>query len=200
MVIKKGSAVGAVVVLMLCVAVYLNWSYTRPPEEDLTAAKETEETGKILGESKLVENTQEEDLEETKKESSEGEDKANEEEGADTGYFARARLTRQRARDEAMSILKETAADQKVDEKSRDKASTELASMAAAAVRESRIENLIMAKGYTDCVVSISDQKVTVVVKAPADGLKDQDAAKIADIVMDEAAVDASQIKIIETN
>ncbi len=195
MVIKKGSAVGAVVVLMLCVAVYLNWSYTRTPEEDLSVASDAE-AGKILGQAQLVESPD-------ASEDSTGSEAADENPSAaedDSGYFARARLTRQRARDEAMSILKETAADEKVDAQSRDKAAADLSAMAAAAVRESRIENLIVAKGYQDCVVSISDNKVTVVVKSPADGLKDQDAAKIQDIVMDEASVSADQIKIIETH
>ena len=193
MVIRKGSAVGAVVVLMLCVAVYLNWSYTKTPE-DLTVASDVE-AGKILGEAQLVEGSQAEDA----SGSQVAADGTVSDTQQDSGYFARARLTRQRARDEAMGILKETAADEKVVQASRDKAAEELSSMAVAAVRESRIENLIVAKGYTDCVVSISDDSVSIVVKTPSGGLKAQDAAKIQDIVMSEATVTADKIKIIET-
>ncbi|MCX7615100.1 MAG: SpoIIIAH-like family protein [Clostridiales bacterium] len=192
MVIKKGSAVGAVVVLMLCVAVYLNWSYSRS-SEDLSAASDVE-AGKILGEAQLVE--EQTDGNSTTKDAT---DKTKEDEKADSQYFARARLTRQRARDEAMNILKETAANQKIEQTARDKASEELTSMASTAMREARIENLIVAKGYTDCVVSINDTGISVVVKSPSGGLKAQDAAKIQDIVMGEVTVSAEKIKIIET-
>ena len=71
--------------------------------------------------------------------------------------------------------------------------------MAQSAVKESRIENLIIAKGYKDCVVFINDNGVNVIISKLADGLQDSDVARITEIVMDEAGVDASKIKIIET-
>ena len=56
MIIKRKSAVYSVIALMLCVAVYLNWSYQRD-------GGDTGEVGefddpKILGESQLVDKTE----------------------------------------------------------------------------------------------------------------------------------------------
>ena len=51
--IKKRGAVLAAVVLMLSVAVYLNWSYTKGETEELLVSNQAE-TGKTLGEAKLV--------------------------------------------------------------------------------------------------------------------------------------------------
>ena len=62
---------------------------------------------------------------------------------------------------------------------------------------EAQIENLVIAKGYTDCVAFISEGGVSVVVSAVEGGLQDADAARITEIVMDETGVPASQIKII---
>ena len=46
---KKKSAVYSVVALMLCMAVYLNWSYTKErPDPEYNAAGEFEDS-KILG-------------------------------------------------------------------------------------------------------------------------------------------------------
>ena len=58
MVAKKKSAVYSVVALMLCMAVYLNWSYTKDrPDAEYNEAGEFEDS-KILGEAKLVDETE----------------------------------------------------------------------------------------------------------------------------------------------
>ena len=71
--------------------------------------------------------------------------------------------------------------------------------MAQSAMREARIENMVIAKGYRDCVVFINDNGVNVIVAKPEGGLKDADIARIKDIVMGEAGVTADLIKIVAT-
>ena len=63
---------------------------------------------------------------------------------------------------------------------------------------EAQIENLVIAKGYADCVAFISDGGVSVVVSATENGLQDADVARIVEIVNGETGVPASQITIIE--
>lgn len=181
---KKRGAIYSVVALMLCVAVYLNWYYTKTGE-DYGSATDFQADGKVLGESILVDNVKEEAK--TAEESNGGE------------YFSQARLSRQQARDEAVSILTQTAESETATEEARTAASTGIKLMADNAVVESRIENLVIAKGYADCVAFVNDDGVNVIVAKTENGLADADVAKIRDIVLSEAKVTADLIKIIET-
>ena len=71
---------------------------------------------------------------------------------------------------------------------------------AAYTLAEAQIENMITAKGYTDCVVFMADDGVSVVVSAGEDGLQTEDIAKITDIVKQETELTADCIKILEVN
>ena len=181
---KKRGAIYSVVALMLCLAVYLNWYYTKT-DEDYGNATDYQADGKVLGESVLVNNMEQD-----------GEDGLAAQ--TDTEYFSQARLSRQQARDEAVSILTRTAESETSTEEARTAASTGIQVMADNAVVESRIENLVIAKGYVDCVAFVNDNGVNVIVSKTENGLTDTDVAKIRDIVISEASVNADAIKIME--
>ena len=85
---KKKGAIYSVVALMLCVAVYLNWYYTKT-DEDYGGATDYQADGKVLGESILVNGTET--------------DSNAEKPAAGSEYFSQARLSRQQARDEAVA-------------------------------------------------------------------------------------------------
>ena len=181
---KKRGAIYSVVALMLCLAVYLNWYYTKT-DEDYGNATDYQADGKVLGESVLVNNLE-----------TDGEDGLSAEQSGE--YFSQARLSRQQARDEAVSILTRTAENAASTEEARTAASTGIQVMADNAVVESRIENLVIAKGYVDCVAFVNDNGVNVIVSKTENGLTDTDVAKIRDIVISEASVTADAIKIME--
>ena len=63
---------------------------------------------------------------------------------------------------------------------------------------EAQIENLVIAKGYTDCVAFIGEDGLSLAVAAPEGGLTEADTAKIVDVVNQTAGFTADQIKIIE--
>ena len=97
----KRNTVVATMVLLVCAAVALNWKYTGEQ-----AADAVEETGtKILGEATLVSGQED------------GGEAGTDEEAVYTGgdYFASARLTRQQARDNAISLLQEAAQQEEAD-------------------------------------------------------------------------------------
>ncbi len=175
---KKRGAIYSVVALMLCLAVYLNWYYTDTGEAQQQA------DGKVLGESILVDNMEPESGTENQ---------------AAGEYFSQARLSRQQARDEAVNILTTTVTSETATEEARTAASTGIQVMADNAVVESRIESLVIAKGYADCVTFVNDNGINVIVAKTEQGLTDTDVAKIRDIVISEASVTADAIKIIET-
>ena len=180
--VKRNLVVGTMAVLV-CAAVGLNWKYSTQE-----ALQQAEETGtKILGEATLVSGQEGTELAEDTV--YEGDD-----------YFASARLTRQQARDSALAILQDALANEDLDETMRADNSQAIQTLASATVSEAQIENLVTAKGYSDCVAFISDESVSVVVSATESGLTDADVAKITEIVTDETGCAASQVKIIEAS
>ena len=62
--------------------------------------------------------------------------------------------------------------------------------------KEGNIENLLKAKGFSDVLVYITDDSVSVTVKT--EGLTTADTAKIFDIVVAETGISSEKIKIIE--
>ena len=63
---------------------------------------------------------------------------------------------------------------------------------------ETQIENLLLAKDFSECVVYITDEGITVAVPAPADGLSTAQVATITDTIVKETDYTAPQIKGIE--
>ncbi|WP_297197869.1 SpoIIIAH-like family protein [uncultured Flavonifractor sp.] len=187
----KRNAVVAAVVLFVCGAVYLNWSYQK---------EQTEDVGKTLGEAELVSmQTADPLLSASPNPSATPAASPDPSTNAQSsGYFDAARLNRQEARDSALSILQDAAADESATETIKAETSAAIQTLADYTVSEAQIENLVTAKGYADCVAFISDGSVSVVVSASADGLTDADVARITEIVTGETGIEASNIKIIE--
>lgn len=185
----KRNAVVAAIALFVCAAVYLNWNY----EQEAQA-------GKTLGQSTMVGGETEDPL------LSDGSGTAGVGGTADdTGtasassdYFATARLNRQQARDSALSLLQDAAAREDADETVKEQVNETIQTMADYTVTEAQIENLVVAKGYTDCVAFIGENSLSLAVSAPEGGLVEADTAKIVDVVNQAAGFTADQIKIIE--
>ena len=168
--IKKRGAVYGVIALLLCVAVYLNWSYVDAPEELLVAEQAGADSEETAG-------------------TTEGED-----------YFATSRLTREQARDEAVSTLKELSESEEADQTAKDEAAAQISALAEDSVAEANIESMIRAKGYEDAVVMIGDEGVNVVVAAPEGALQATDVTVIMDFVVSETDAAAGQINVVEAS
>ncbi|MBM6665803.1 SpoIIIAH-like family protein [Flavonifractor plautii] len=187
----KRNAVVAAVVLFVCGAVYLNWSYQKG---------QSEEAGKTLGEAELVSMQSADPLLQASPAPSANPSASPAPTATDksSGYFDTARLNRQQARDSALSILQEAAADTNATETMKAETGEAIQTLADYTVSEAQIENLVTAKGYADCVAFISDGSVSVVVSATEEGLTDADVARITEIVTDETGLEASAITIIQ--
>ncbi|MCD7821994.1 MAG: SpoIIIAH-like family protein [Clostridiales bacterium] len=210
----KRNAVVAAIVLFVCVAVYLNWSYD---QSDTAMGDSSVSAGKTLGEAELVNSDSQILLSDSSADGSASaessaestlatedgewaEDALGEEElAADTdSYFDTARLNREEARDSALSILQETVDDPEADETAVSAAAESITAMASATLQESEIESLVLAKGYTDCVAFIGDNSVSVVVSAGGAELAAEDVAVVTDIVCGETDFSASSVKVIQ--
>ncbi len=186
----KRNVIVAAIVLFVCGAVYMNWSYNK---QEMVA-------GKTLGEAALVGAKGEND----QKAAAGNEAKENQTDKTQQGtpakesaYFSEARLNRQQARDSAMSLLQQAAKDEKASKETIEEANQAIQTMASYTLTEAQIENLVVAKGYTNCVAFLNDNGIDVVVSGAANGLTDTDVAKIGEIVMEQTGLKADQIKII---
>ena len=190
----KRNAVIVAIVLFVGAAVYLNWSYNQSGTADADA--DAQGSAKILGQASLVNGEEEEDSLLTDGDTQADDTTAQ----TDTGYFATARLNRQQARDSALELLQEAAADEAAEQTVIDEANQSIQTMAAYTLSEAQVENLVVAKGYTDCICFINDNSASVVVASTESGLTETDIARIAEIVTEETGLSVGQVKIIEAD
>ncbi|MGO5022519.1 SpoIIIAH-like family protein [Lawsonibacter sp. LCP25S3_G6] len=191
----KRNAVVAAIALFICAAVYLNWSYGQEAQ-----------AGKTLGQSAMVGGNTNDPLVSGDSSAQTGSTDAAQSGDTQTSaqtetgseYFATARLNRQQARDSALSLLQDAAAREDADETVKTQVNDTIQTMADYTVTEAQIENLVIAKGYTDCVAFIGEDALSLAVAAPEGGLTEADTAKIVDVVNQSSGFTADQIKIIE--
>ena len=199
----RRNAVVAAIALFVCAAVYLNWSYEQQQAETgKTLGESTMVDGKtgdpLLGDNKTQTGTQTGSPDQSGAQTQDGQDSNKPASAAVSSYFATARLNRQQARDSALSLLQDAASGEEADQTMRDQANESIQTMADYTVTEAQIENLVVAKGYTDCVAFIGEAALSLAVAAPEGGLTDVDTARIIDVVGQVSEFTASQIKIIE--
>ncbi len=189
----KRNIVAATVLLFVCAAVYLNWKYA----SGLPDGAATDVGQKILGESTLVSGG----AQTGEEESGAGETSGVEETSSDAGddYFASARLSRQQARDSAIALLREAAESETADVAVANEAAETIQVLAGYALAEAQIENLVTAKGYSECVAFMGDGAISVVVEKEG-GLQAEDVAKITEIVLSETDYTTDQITVLEAN
>ena len=173
--IKRNITIASVL-LLVCAAVYLNWSYNnRWGEADSAMVKAEDAAMKAANEAYEAANTK-----------------------SSSGYFAEARLNRQVSREEAMKLLEEASKKDGASKETIDAAMKSISAMANYSMSETQLENKLIAKDFTDCVVYMSEDKITVAVPAPADGLSEAAVARITETVTSETDYQAALLNIIE--
>lgn len=115
-------------------------------------------------------------------------------------YFENARYTRQKTRDEAISVLNTVINNQNADEEAKKTASDNINNYAVSSEKESKIENLVASKGFEECVAFVGTDNASVVVKIGEEGLSSAQASQITDIIVSETGFKTDVIKIIEMN
>lgn len=114
----------------------------------------------------------------------------------DDGYFDAAVLNRDRARDEAIEVLSTVAQSDSALDEVKSKAEADIAAIAAAIEAESNIEELVKAKGFTECVAVINGELASVIVRS--DGLLPSEVAQITEIVFEQSGILPINLNIIE--
>jgi len=199
----KRNAVIVTVLLFVCAAVYLNWSYNKK-EKSGVAADEAMNKAASAAESESSSSQASADAEGGAQDAAgaDGETGGLYYTGGDTEtgtseYFAEARLERKNARDEAAATLQTVAGTTGASQETIDGALGQMTQIAKWTEEEAEVENLVKSKGFTDCVVYMTEDSVSVTVAAQ-EGLSNAGVAKITDIVNSETGYTPDQLKIIE--
>lgn len=148
-------------------------------------AKDTlkNESGKILGNSVLVDNnTSADDVIAT--------------ENDPDDFFAASVINRQNTRGEALEVLKEITENPDVLPDAKEDALTNIAAIVNDMNAEANIETLIKAKGFTDCVTVISGDKCSIIIKS--EGLLANEITQIVEIVYEQSGIFPKNTKVIE--
>ncbi|MDO4815385.1 MAG: SpoIIIAH-like family protein [Bacillota bacterium] len=168
------------VLIFVCTAVYLNWSYNNSWGKADDAMVKAEDDAMMKAEEAYA----------AKKGSGK----------AASDYFAEARLNRQVSRDEALELLETAAASDAASQDTIDSAMSAISAMANYSMQETQLENLLIAKDFSDCVVYMTDDSITVAVPAPAEGLSAAAVARITETITAETNYAASQLNVIEVS
>ncbi len=114
-------------------------------------------------------------------------------------YFAQARIDRTASRDKAVETLRTIIGGGDSSPEETQAASEAAAEMTSLIEKESKVENLIKAAGFTDCVVYLDGENANIVVKTD-EGLIQTEAAQIKDILLSEVSVEAENIRIFDVD
>ncbi|WP_159438226.1 SpoIIIAH-like family protein [Massiliimalia massiliensis] len=113
-------------------------------------------------------------------------------------YFEKAQLERTKARDEAVETVKSVLENSDASAEEVAEATSQIVEISQQIEDESKIENLIKAKGFAECVVYLDGETANVVVQTS--GLKVEEAAQIKNIVLSQKDIKAENITIQEVN
>lgn len=172
----KKNLIAAAVLLAVCGGIYVNWLFGE--DQSVADLTDTLDSDKLLS-SDLVMGDGAEDTDTTL-----------------TSYFAAVRLSRQQARDSAVSLLQEAMA--YGDDVEAAQTSKQLEEIVQSALCEAQIESLVIAKGYADCVAYISEDGISVAVASPEGGIQQSDVAVITDIILSQSAFTMQDIRVVE--
>ncbi|HNW04728.1 MAG TPA: SpoIIIAH-like family protein [Oscillospiraceae bacterium] len=173
-VLRKKHVIVAALVMVLTAAVYVNYLYS-VGEFDLTP------TGtKNYGDSLLVAT------------------------GADDvvmdadAYFSEARISKEQNRDEAVETIQNLSVTENLTEEQLAQLTQQASAIAASMELETKLESLIKAKGFEDCLVYITNEYADVIVKT--EGLLAAEAAAIKESILQETEVPVENITIVEVS
>ncbi len=181
----KKSIIVVCCVMIIGISVYSDFMINRNNDEINTGSyiynsDTTQESTKILGEAKLVDNMSDTYSEDTE------------------AYFVSAQLNRQRSRDEALETLQVVIDSSETMPDVKDEALNRMISIASEIETEAIVEEMIKAKGFEDCLAVMTGEKINVIVKTP--GLLTSEVAQITEIVTQETGFSPENIVIVEKN
>lgn len=169
MIVGKKQIVLASLVLILGVAVYLNWQFANNDGQfDLTTGNMASD--KNYGDATLVNQTDD--------------------------YFTQAHLDKEKTRDASVETLSKQIEDDTLSAAELKTVKEKSEALNAQIEAEKNIETMVKAKGFADCLAYLDDGKARLIIKT--EGLKKEEVAQIKDIILQEVDVLNENISIVE--
>lgn len=205
--LKSRGATAAVLTLALGAAICLNWSFSRNAPAELTMPDTVETSAGAavpITDPLAVETVAEADDAEAAADDTADKNygeaqlvSVNKDSG--TEFFEAARLTRSKTRDEALDTLKKSLKDAKLTAEEKTQLTEELSTRINNITLETKLETLIKAKGFADCVVNLEDSKANVTVMTESDALTAEEVTRIRDVLLSQCkGLTAQGITIVE--
>ncbi|WP_317317924.1 SpoIIIAH-like family protein [Gemmiger formicilis] len=207
--LKSRGATAVVLTLALGAAVYLNWSFSREAPPSLVvsdtaggAVETSAQAAEPITDPLVLEtaaDTQMMSAEETANKNYGEAQLVSVNKDSGTEFFESARLTRSKARDEALDTLKKSLKDTKLTSEEKEQLMTQLSDRISNITLETKLETLIKSKGFTDCVVNLEGSKANVTVMTESDALTAEEVTRIRDALLSQCkGLTAQDITIVE--
>lgn len=200
-ILKKNQMMIAALAVMIAAAGYLNYSGKIFPKE-----KKAQETGAELANQELLD-ISEEDLEANASTDIESQDKTGEDgsvegtpgeavltSGAANAVVAEAKVTREQVRAKNKETLQQIIDSENLSEEQKQDAVNQMVAMTDLAEKEVAAETMLASKGFSEAVVSLTQDGADVVVNAAE--LSDANRAQIEDIITRKTGIAAQNIVI----
>ena len=187
-VFKKNQVIIAALAVMIAAAGYLNYSGRLFPDKEKSS-----ETGSEVASQELLDISQEDS------QSASSDIKSTPGEAVLTGgdatsIVSQAKITREQVRAKNKESLQEIIDNKQLTGEQKKKAVNEMVELTKIAEKEAAAETMLSAKGFTDSVVSLSEESADVVVNAKE--LSEANRAQIEDIVIRKTGMAAENIVI----
>jgi len=119
-------------------------------------------------------------------------------ETAGASFFSEYKLERDKNRSKEVEMWQDIINNDKAEENYKNMAQQELVKIVSLTEKEMIIENLIVARGFNDALVFLTDDSATVIVEAKE--LTSSNIAQIQDIIVRKTKLDPKNIKIMKKN
>ncbi|MBR6789346.1 MAG: SpoIIIAH-like family protein [Oscillospiraceae bacterium] len=173
MILGKKQIILASLVMILSIAVYLNYTFAGTDSYDLLAQNGESASDEVhYGEAQFTDAPLADE------------------------YFVTARLDRKKARDEAVETLAAALQSTELTDEERELTTGRALEVSKQIESENKIETLVKAKGFTECLAFVDDDSVRVVVRTK--GLDSAQAAQIKNIIIEETGVQPENISVGE--
>ncbi len=194
---KSTGVTAAFLTLALGGAVYLNWSYARAlPAEAQTVGAAAKGTAAVTD--PLLPAAADADAGNTAKNYGEAQLVSVVKDGG-RSFFESARLSRDKARDEALETLKKALKNAKLTEEEKTALTEKLSAQVSSITAAAELESLIKAKGFVDCLVALDEAGASVTVMTETGTLNGDQVARIRDAVLTKCPqLSAQQLTIVE--
>lgn len=200
-ILKKNQMMIAALAVMIAAAGYLNYS-----GKIFSKEKKAQETGAELANQELLD-ISEEDLEANASTDIESQDKTGEDgsvegtpgeavltSGRANAVVAEAKVTREQVRAKNKETLQQIIDSENLSEEQKQDAVNQMVAMTDLAEKEVAAETMLASKGFSEAVVSLTQDSADVVVNAAE--LSDANRAQIEDIITRKTGIAAQNIVI----